>query len=419
MVANITYSHKQIPKLSLKMWLPLLQCATNDLSAYLTNIAEENPFLDIKHPTRRESHFAEKKRRFLLYQNTKNAIGDTIERTAISECSLYETLFDQIHAPLFPTEFSRKIAYEIIEYINEEGFFEGNIEYISTKFGISNKEVENIRKRFAYIEPIGVGARDFKESFLFQLDDLDIEEELHLLVKQLIFDLDHIDTYGNEPLFLEAKNVIKKFKNPPAIDYFSESKAVIPEVIIMKKNGGVQVGINDRCYPKIDIKHDLDNGIITQGSEKKKEARKIFELLNLRKETLREIVNFIAARQIPFFYGEHLAPLAMREIAAALGYSQSTISRAIAGKYLQCERGVFPLKNMFAYTLGENISNENIKHLVHKIIQDEDKSNPMSDETLVRMINGHYKLNLARRSITKYRLALGIENSSQRKLQRP
>ncbi len=336
-------------------------------------------------------------------------------KSTTSSESLYETLFNQIEAPLFPTEFSQKIAHEIIENINEEGFFEGSLEEIAQKFDVNPQDVESIRQRFAYLEPVGVGAVDFKESFLFQAMDLELDSDLHEMVKRLIFDFEHLESHSNELRFAQAKAIIKRLKNPPAIDFFEESRAIIPEVIVATDNEGIRVNINSACYPEVSIKKELKGIKGEFGAEKKKEAKRLTELLELRKSTLFDIANFVAKRQIGFFYGEELAPLAMREVADEFGYSQSTISRAIAGKYLQCERGVFALKSMFAYTIGENVSNENIKRFVYETIQNESKQKPLSDEKILHIVNERFHVNLVRRSITKYRLEMGVGSSSQRK----
>ena len=167
----LNLKQKQIPRLSMQTWLPLLQCSLSDLDKHLQSISNENPCLDVStgfemnESASDRSHSA-----YMEYQNhVSNASTDEIEWMSVSAQSLYEKLDEQIAAPLFPTPISQKIARQLIYYISDEGYFDGDIKEIAQQCDTDIYKVEKVRQRFAYLEPSGVGAMDYKESFLFSL----------------------------------------------------------------------------------------------------------------------------------------------------------------------------------------------------------------------------------------------------------
>lgn len=157
----------------------------------------------------------------------KNSVTSAIEALTLDKKSLFQTLHERVNPPLFSTVKSQNIAYEIIENINSEGYFEHEtLVLIAEKCSTDVNEVEKIRQRFAYLEPIGVGAKDLKEAFLFQLNDMDVEESLYPLVETLVLHFESIESYNKRTSFLEALGVIKKFRNPPAVDFLEDEKRI-------------------------------------------------------------------------------------------------------------------------------------------------------------------------------------------------
>ena len=161
---------------TLRSWLPILQADIESLDEVLEPFVKENPFIILKSGFERSQT-----------QGETRHTSDTIESLSITRKSLYEVLYEQITAPLFPTPRSKEIAFAIIENIDKEGYFKGDPDEIARAFSTDKQSVEMIRERFAYIEPVGVGAKDMFESFIFQLNDFDIENELFSFVKKLIY----------------------------------------------------------------------------------------------------------------------------------------------------------------------------------------------------------------------------------------
>ncbi|MCX6051142.1 MAG: RNA polymerase factor sigma-54 [Campylobacterales bacterium] len=413
MKQNFNFKQKQLPRLSMQTWLPLLQCSLSDLEKHIQVITNENPCLEVKsgfevsEGSSEKSHFA-----YLESQNrVSNSSSDDIEWMSVSNESLYEKLDFQISAPLFPTPISQKIAHQIIMYINEEGYFDGDINEIAQQTGTDAHKVEQIRQRFAYLEPSGVGAVDYKESFLFQLNDYTLDDELSILMSALIIQFDKIEKFMNHPRIHDAKEVLKHLKNPPAIAYMEDEKQILPDMFIEFKEGDFIIKINHDFYPDLMV-HQIDK-YDNFAKQKFKEARELVKLLDLRKATLYNIGIVLIEKQYTFFMGGALKPLRLQDVADELGFNESTISRAISDKYLECEHGVFAFKDFFSNSIGD-VSTSEIKSFMQRLVQSEDKENPFSDKYLHEKIEERFGVQMVRRSIAKYRQELDIPSFKER-----
>ena len=411
---STTQTTKQKFSSTLRGWLPILQSNLDSLVETLEPFVQENPFMSVTSGCEKADKRFEKKTFFS--QVSRDSVSSTIEALTIDKKSLFQTLHEQINPPLFPTIKSQKIAYEIIENINSEGYFDTTFAgEIAQKLEVSLDEIEKIRKRFAHLEPLGVGAVDFKEAFLFQLDDVVLEEHIYLLVEKMILHFEIIESFGKEVHFQEALNVIKKFRNPPAIDFLEEGREVIPDIFVYETYSGIEVYLNDAYYPEIII--DTEGVDETDGfvSQKIKDAKDLIDALEMRKATLYKIGLMIVEYQYDFFLGKSIKPMKLKNLADDLGRNPSTISRAIAGKYLSCSRGVIPLKQFFATALEEDISNSAIKEYMLELVKKENKLKPLSDIKLLEFIEEKFAIKMVRRTITKYRKQFNIASSSERK----
>ena len=409
-----TQTTKQKFSSTLRGWLPILQANLDGLVESLEPFVQENPFISVTPGNERQEGKFEKKNFFS--QTSKNSISSTIEALTLDKKSLFQTLHEQINPPLFPTPKSQDIAYEIIEHINAEGYFEYQaLTDIAQKCDVQISEVEKIRQRFAYLEPIGVGALDLKEAFLFQLNDIDVEESLYPLVETLIVNFEAIESYNKEARFLEALSVIKKFRNPPALDFLEDEKEVIPDIFVYQKEGAIEVQLNDAYYPEIVIDTEGVDETHAFVSQKIKDAKDLVDALEMRKATLYKIGLMIVEYQYDFFMGKSIKPMKLKDLADDLGRNPSTISRAIANKYLSCSRGVIPLKQFFAAALEEEISNSAIKEYMLELVKKENRLKPMSDLKLLELIEKKFDIKMVRRTITKYRQQFNIASSSERK----
>lgn len=399
---------------TLRNWLPILHSGLGDLQEVMAPFVEGNPLIEVK--SGYEENFEKKLPKKILYgQGAKNSQTEQIEALTIAHKSIYDVLGEQIDSTLFPTPISEEIAYSVIANLSEDGFFEGDIPELSKKLGVSEEEYERVRKRFSYLDPIGVGALDVKECFVFQLDDASISDENYSLAMKIIENLEDIHSFANEVGFEETLHVIQSFRNPPAIEYFEDSNQVICDLMIyFNDDDGIEVKINDDYYPTITI--DTDYGVEHEYvSSKIKEAKSLVDALDMRKATLYKVGLMIVEYQYEFFTGGSIKPLTLKTLADEFGHNPSTISRAIANKYIACERGVYAMKEFFTTAIDEDVSNAAIKEYLSALVKEESQTKPLSDMKLLDMIQEKFKVTMVRRTIAKYRKQLNIAGSSERK----
>ena len=410
-----THSVENKHKLSntLRNWLPILHSSLSDLNEVMSPFIEANPVVEVK--SGYEEDFEKKIPRKVISRAVSNSRTEQIEALTIQHKTLYEVLDEQIGKPLFPTPISQSIASFVIENLDENGYYEGNSEEFCKNNGITIEEFEKVRLRFSYIEPLGIGSKNLAESFLFQLESSDISDKAYLLAIKIIEDLDNIYGYSKEKYFSDVMNVISTFKNPPAIEYQEESAQIVPDLMIyFNDENNIEVKLNDAYYPtiNIDTSYAVEHDFITK---KIKEAKSLVDALDMRKATLYKVGLMIVEYQYDFFTGGQIMPLTLKTLADEFGHNPSTISRAIANKYIACDRGVMAMKEFFTTAIDEDVSNASIKEFLVSTIKAESRAKPLSDMKLLDMIQEKFKVKMVRRTITKYRKQLNIAGSSERK----
>lgn len=399
---------------TLKNWLPILQSNILEIEETLNQYALENPYISINSSITQD--FSSKLKRPQGNNPAKNSISDKIESLSIQEKGLYQVLEEQIAPPLFPTTISQQIALDIIDNINEEGYFDACIEERAEALDLPSEQYEKIRQRFCYLEPRGIGAKDMQECLLFHLQDLsDISDELYDLCSSIIRELDNHTHFKKHPLYTQALELIKTFQTPPALAYMEQDACIIPDIFVLQEDDQISVMLNDDYYPQITI----DTLQIKQNHQylktKLKEARDLVDALDMRKQTLRKIGLMIVEYQYDFFMGKEIKPMKLKDLAEEFGHAQSTISRAISNKYLECNRGIFPIKNFFTTAIDGDTSNASIKQFISDLIKQESKTKPLSDLKILELIEERFSIKMVRRTITKYRKQLNIASSSERK----
>jgi RNA polymerase sigma-54 factor len=411
-------SNKNKLSSTLRGWLPFLIADIESLKETLDSATKNNPFVEIKSGNEVSANSKSSKATKLPKEGSqKNSVSNEIEAMTTSNESLYEKLSKQIVAPLFPTEKSKKIAYLIIDNINQDGYFEGDIKTIAKEVKTDESVVERVRQRFQYLEPSGVGAYNLLESFLFQLNDFDLEDDVYKCSVRMIKDFENLKLYQKEPLFMDSLKIIRKCKNPPAVDYLSDKVQIIPDIFIKVDEEKINVTLNETYYPDIVI----DLGGIDEKfdfvKKKVKEATSLIDALELRKQTLMKVSLMIVEYQYDFFHGGAIKPMKLDDLAGELDRHHSTISRAVSNKYISCDRGVFPIKSFFTTALGDDkeVSNSEIKAYIQEIIKNESRLKPLSDTKILAEVEKKFDIKLGRRTVTKYRSQAGIVSSSDRK----
>ncbi len=398
---------------TLRNWLPILQSSLSDLGDAMAPFVESNPLIDIK--SGYEESFESRIPKKIQYGYVQNSHSEAIEALTVQHKGLFDILEEQIDGSLFPTPISQLIARHVIENLDEGGYYEGDTDAFCESEGISVEQFEKIRLRFIHVEPVGIGARDVSESFLFQLESSSISDAGYTLAREMITHMDELGRFRKDGAFEEAMKVVGSFKNPPAIDYLEDSHQVIPDLMIYNDpEEGIEVRLNDQYYPgiTIDTAYGVDHPFVR---EKLKEAKSLVDALEMRKATLYKVGLMIVEYQYDFFTGGAIKPLTLKTLADEFGHNPSTISRAIANKYIACDRGMYPMKDFFTTAIDEDISNASIKDYVAELVKNESHKKPLSDMKLLEMIQDKFKITMVRRTIAKYRKQLNIAGSSERK----
>jgi len=398
---------------TLRNWLPILHSSLSDLGEAMEPFIESNPLVEVKSGF--EEQYEKKIPKKIISRAVSNSRTEQIEALTIQNRSLHDVLDEQLGAPLFPTPVSEAIAMHVVANLDENGYYEGDSEAFCKDEDISLDEFEKIRLRFAHVEPVGIGAIDLSESFMFQLDSSDISDDAYPLACAVIKDLQNIYSFSDEDNFSEVMRVLGTFKNPPSIEYQEESQQVVPDLMIyFDENENIEVKLNDSYYPTISI--DTEYGVEHEFvSQKIKEAKSLVDALDMRKATLYKVGLMIVEYQYEFFTGGQIMPLTLKTLADEFGHNPSTISRAIANKYIACDRGILAMKEFFTTAIDEDVSNAAIKEYLVGLVKEESHTKPLSDMKLLEMIQEKFKVKMVRRTIAKYRKQLNIAGSSERK----
>jgi len=332
----------------------------------------------------------------------------------------------------------RKVAEHIIYCVDEDGYLRATIEEISSACSVSEDVVQKALEVVQSLEPPGIGARNLVECLLLQVrNDKKYGLERRIITNHLE-DVMHNripkiakETGETIERVTEAVEFIKRLHpRPGALISGGSAPPVHIDAVIQKVDGDYEIIINDANIPPLRLsansKELLDaakqNPEVLQYLLRRYErAHNLIRDIELRRMRLRMIVEEIVKEQKDFLdHGiEYLKPLTMRQISRRLNLHLSTVSRAIAGKYVQTPQGVFPMKFFFTATplksrTGGESSSSLVKERVRQLIEKEDPKNPLSDDEIVRILTQE-GFNIARRTVAKYRDILGIPSSRQRK----
>ncbi|GAA0811774.1 RNA polymerase factor sigma-54 [Colwellia sp. D2M02] len=337
----------------------------------------------------------------------------------------------------------RTIATAIIEAVDDAGYLTVSSEDILESVGIEDvelDEVEAVLKRINMFDPVGVAARSIPECLLIQLNQFDKNTPYLAESKKIISE--HIDLLGNrdyrqlmrktklkEDQLREVMRLIQSLNPRPGDAVITgDDQYVIPDVSVEKKNGRWVVELNSDTAPKLSInqqyaamsksmKSSTDGQFIRANLQ---DAKWFIKSLESRNDTLLKVSNCIVQRQQGFLeHGpEAMRPMVLNDIAEAVEMHESTISRVTTQKYMHTPRGIFELKYFFSSHVstenGGECSSTAIRSLIKKLILAETPAKPLSDSKMADLL-AEQGINVARRTIAKYRESLSIPPSNQRK----
>lgn len=334
----------------------------------------------------------------------------------------------------------RNICEYLIECINEDGFITEDIKDIVVDITESYDMVNTALKILQDLQPWGIGAKDFKESLKIQLEKRNISDNklyeiidnhLGLLADNKYKELAHILSVDIETVGRYA-DIIKSLEPKPARGFYTgeETKYIVPDAFIKKIDHDYYIIMNDDMLPKLnvntyycDIIKENDNlEAVNFIKDKVNSALYLIKGIEQRRNTIYRVLEKIIDIQRDYFdMGElYLKPMNLKDISIDLNLHESTVSRAIKDKYISIPIGTVKIKDLFTngiYTGNdtEDVSTNTIKKELEKIIKEEDKHNPRSDQSICDVLNG-LNLNISRRTVAKYREELGIKTSGKRKI---
>lgn len=333
------------------------------------------------------------------------------------------------------------IAGRIVHELDEAGYLHTELREIADDMGAPLAEVERALALVQTLEPTGVGARSLSECLALQAREADrydpcmarLIDHLDLLASGDIARLRRLCDVDEED-FADMLAELRSYDPKPGCRYGGESEtAIVPDVIVTPaKDGGWQIRINEASLPRLVVNREyyveLEAGARDKTSrawlnEQLGEADWLIRALDQRQKTILKTASEIVKRQEGFFREgvSAMRPLTLREVAEKIEMHESTVSRVTSNKYLSCPRGTFEMKYFFSSGVGaadgEGASSEAIKARIRTLCEAEDPKKVLSDQKLAELLNQE-GFDLARRTVAKYREAIGIGSSAQRRRQK-
>ena len=361
-----------------------------------------------------------------------------LEQTVSANETLQQHLEWQLNM-LDVVEADREIALEIIGSLDEHGFLSGErpTEEIAIRLDVSVDHVERVLAIVQTFEPVGIAARDLTECLLIQLDvmgntDRLVERMIRLYMPELEKRNFHAIAKAEEVEIEEvgrALQVIQNLDPRPARNFGGEDSIYItPDIYVHKVGEEYVIVQNEDGLPMLRVsnyyKSALANGMNGEAKsyvqDKLRSAQWLIRSIHQRQRTIYRVMESILKFQRDFFDRgiDQLKPLILRDVAEDIGMHESTISRVTSNKYVHTPQGIFELKYFFNSSIGrsegEDVASASVKHRIKQIIDSEPPKRPFSDQAIVELLLKE-NIEIARRTVAKYREAMGILSSSKRR----
>jgi len=374
-----------------------------------------------------------------VYEQEHEDLDDRYERVAVAPESGVDKLTAQLNLGV-DDGIDQEIGEYIIGSLNSDGFLTVGVDDIAREFETNAERVELVLKLIQSFDPPGIGARNLQEALLLQLE---ARGESETQVAEVV--RDHFEALKNRKFGEIAKEMristaevqaiaqeIGHLDPRPGLSTFGdEAKYVVPDLIVEKIEGEYIVYLNDANIPRLRVSRAYREELSKSKEEGDKEtsefivgklnsARWLIQTIEQRRRTIVKVMQCIVEEQHDFFEKGPVAlkPLTLQQVANRIGMHESTVSRVTTNKYVQTPRGVFELKYFFSSSLdtddGENMSSKAAKTRISEIIEREDKRRPLSDQKIVDLLKVE-GLNIARRTVAKYREQLHILPARMRK----
>ena len=441
---NFQLKLKQTQQLSQNMQqsLRVLQMSGIEIEREVEEWLADNPLLDkVEQP----------EKTYAPPQHT--SLDNDDDSSAWENLAQEETLRAYLHKqvsehPLTPAEAAR--IHILIDFLDDKGYLTESIpdiiDHTPLEWMLEEEDMEAALEHLRAFDPAGIATPDLTHSLLYQLDRLPPSEARRCAAQIVTRHLDILtpNTPKNinrlsrlmpkysENTLREALELISSLRPYPSYGFAADepTQYVSPDIIIQKNEKGEWYAVsNEEALPQIRINTELANALQDETEldpvwrEKINSAKQKLEMLQQRKSTILRIAEYILEKQQDFFYfGEiGLVPMLLKDCAKQLGLAESTISRAVSNKYLACPQGLFALRYFFSQNAAINDNSESggisanaIRSIISQIVEHEDKQKPYSDCALHRLLQ-QQGINIARRTVAKYREQLDIPSVQQRR----
>lgn len=446
---ELSQSQKQSQVLSPQMMqsMKILQMGLQELREYIEEAIQENPVLELPEPgeePRREEDFARKLEwleandRQNAYYHLQDAEGEDSDPLANVGCFLDEEddLNRYILSQFMGTDLEPEVmeALEfLVEQLDQNGWLDEELPVLAQAAGLSQRAMARALTELQAAEPAGVGARSLPECLRLQIQRRAGDHRLAEVIAERYLDELARGRYGAisrdlgaaEREVRSACDLIRTLNPRPGTGFAARENLVYitPDLVVTTLEDGFEITANDTAIPRLKLssyytqlmRETGDQEVREYLSGKANQAKWVVKSIEQRRSTLLQCARWVVERQEAFFRRGpgHLRPLTMGEVARSLGVHESTISRTVKDKYLQCDRGVYPLSYFFSRPLGrEDASPEAAKALLRELVERESK--PLSDQKLSEEM-GRRGCAISRRTVAKYREELNIPNASGRK----
>ncbi|NRY61613.1 RNA polymerase factor sigma-54 [Clostridium beijerinckii] len=454
---KMTQEQRLVLTQNMQQSIKLLQMSLHDLREYIDNEYSENPVLEvneeissyddeqINRDVNIEDKYDHKKLVEELYSdNYKDRSETNYSNEEVSPLNFIEkkvSLKEYLQEQLIEADVDQymlDICNYIVESLDYRGYLEISTRELAEELNISEEIVNKALEVVQALEPYGIGARNIKECLLIQSLKLNILDDT---IEKII--LNHLENIAENKYEVVAKDLninpreaqrygdlIKKLEPKPSRGFYTgeEVNYIIPDAEIKNVDGEFFILMNESVLPRLMInktyrdvlRNNQDSETNTYVKEKINQALFLIKSIEQRKNTLYKVLECVVEKQNDFFkFGrQYIKPLTLKEVAEIINLHESTVSRAIKDKYVLTSYGTIKIKDLFASGLSSNnnedMATSKIKSEIKKIIEEENKSKPLSDQLISSMLV-EKNMNISRRTVAKYREELGIKSSSARK----
>lgn len=364
----------------------------------------------------------------------------SLENIATRAENLYDHLLWQLKMSGF-SKHEEEFGEKILQNINDDGYIQADFEELVKNSGLSYEEAEEVLLKVQEFDPVGVGARNLKECLLQQVRQLNLKDgKLIQMIKTSLPELEKRN-YGaiarklkitQERAIELAKIILSLDPKPGRAFSQNEAQYIMPDIYVLKIGNEYVVSLNEDGLPKLRISSYYKDMVVdkTSGVEKKdkdylqerlRSAVALIRSIQNRQKTIFKVTEAIVKKQSEFL--EHgvskLKPMILREIAEEVGMHESTISRVTTNKYVHTPQGLFELKFFFNNPVSnmtgqDDVASESVRQKIKEIVSKETPQNPFSDQNIADELK-KFNIDVARRTVAKYREMMGILPSSKRK----